>query len=452
MNIVNMSFSAAIFILVVITARLLLMKLLPKSTFIVLWGMALIQLVIPYKIPYKFSIYSIIQNMIGDSSTTVMPSTIFWKTNFGADSSTNLINNIHTSLDLPYLLLISWAIGFTCLSCYFIISFIKINKMLKESLPLQKDNFIHSWIKEHKMGRTTIALRTCDTIATPMAYGLLRPSIILPKHMDLSNQQQLEYILMHEMVHIKRHDNIWKLISIFALCIHWFNPIVWIMFHLLKRDLEIACDEKVITMCGVNTKSTYAMTLIQMAQQNQGISPLASAFGKTAIEERIYCIMKIKKTSLLCSALALTLVAGIGATFSTSVQASNEMDTVKLQSVVALPASATTDSIKAVSIEDTLKPYEEFGLIYNKDTNTVTYKDETVSVFFDETTGLGFTFTGDINVVAVYENGILTSLKKTDKSDFATGDLSTIISFKPSIDSTKDGSKAIAITPAVKVK
>ena len=141
--------------------------------------------------------------------------------------------------------------------------------------------------------------------------------------MDCGNEPQLRYILSHEFIHIKRLDALWKLILVIVLCCHWFNPLVWLLYVLMNRDLEISCDEKVILEFGEDTKTAYAMSLIGMAEHRTGFTPLYSNFSKNATEERILSIMKFRKTSVISLILAVMLVAG-----ATTVFADNTADKI----------------------------------------------------------------------------------------------------------------------------
>lgn len=153
-------------------------------------------------------------------------------------------------------------------------------------------------MKEKQLKRKVVILLS-DRVNTPVTYGIFSPKIILPRTMDLTDHKALRFVLEHELVHIKCHDNLWKIVALAALCIHWFNPIVWIMQILFNRDLELTCDEKVITSVGAEQRQEYALTLINLAGNKSGISFLHSSFGKNVIKERIVSIMKYKKTSAL---------------------------------------------------------------------------------------------------------------------------------------------------------
>ena len=109
--------------------------------------------------------------------------------------------------------------------------------------------------------------------------------------MDWKNEKQLQYVLSHEYVHIYRYDTVTKLIATLALCIHWFNPFVWVMYILFNRDIELACDESVIRQFGEKSKSAYSLMLINMEATKSGLLPFCNSFSKNAIEERITAII-----------------------------------------------------------------------------------------------------------------------------------------------------------------
>jgi hypothetical protein len=157
-----------------------------------------------------------------------------------------------------------------------------------------------------------------DRIISPFAVGIFKPRIILPKSMDISDKPLLNYVLTHEYIHIKRYDALWKFILLIALCVHWFNPLVWLMLVLTSRDLELTCDEAVIHRFGVKTKKAYAYMLIGMAEQQGKFTPLYNNFAKNAINERINSIMKTKKVSIPAIIISIVFVAGILTVFVTA--------------------------------------------------------------------------------------------------------------------------------------
>ena len=119
-------------------------------------------------------------------------------------------------------------------------------------------------------------------------------------------------------MHIRRFDSIKKLVLITVLCVHWSNPLVWAMYILANRDIELSCDEAVVRLFGENTKAAYARALISMEETRSGLTPLCNNFSKNAIEERITAIMKIKKRTIFSFVLAGVIVAGTATAFATS--------------------------------------------------------------------------------------------------------------------------------------
>ncbi len=185
-------------------------------------------------------------------------------------------------------------------------------------------------------------IRQSDKIAVPLTYGILRPVILLPKTTDWTDEMRLRYILTHEFTHIRRFDTLTKLALAAAFCVHWFNPLVWAMYILANRDIELSCDETVIRTLGETIKSAYALTLIELEEKKSRLTPLVNNFSKNATEERIVSIMKIRKFSLPIIVVAVLLVAGITIGFATSnIKAGDEPNAV----IDSEPADGTWVSV-----------------------------------------------------------------------------------------------------------
>jgi YD repeat-containing protein len=161
-----------------------------------------------------------------------------------------------------------------------------------------------------------------------------------------------------------------------TLCVHWFNPLVWVMYVLANRDLELSCDESVIRLFGENTKSAYARTLISMEETRSGLRPLCNSFSKNAIEERIVAIMKTKKTSLAAMLTAAIVIVGVGTVFATSAQATSNTSDENTASLIADEAIlSTTDengTVKYSTDAVMLSGYDETAI------ETVTQDDTTL--------------------------------------------------------------------------
>lgn len=334
MSLLQMSISGAIMILAVIVIRALAINRLPKKTFIALWAIVLLRLLVPFSIPFPFSAYSIVDNHI----SIVQGTTIFENENIFPVSLPTIGERMQelTSLNIsPYMIV--WGIGMAACVLFFTISYFKCHKEFRESLPIKND-FIINWIAEHKLTRP-IKIRQSSRISTPLTYGIFKPIILMPKNTKWEDIKQIEYILTHEFVHIRQFDVAIKLLLAAVLCIHWFNPLVWVMYIIFNRDIELSCDESVVRSFGDNSKSAYARALINMEEKKSTLAPLCNNFSKNAIEERITAIMKMKKKSIGVSVLAIIVVLGITAIFATSTLASND-NASKIQTEQQNAASA----------------------------------------------------------------------------------------------------------------
>lgn len=153
----------------------------------------------------------------------------------------------------------------------------------------------------------------------------------------------MEYVLEHEYVHIQHFDGIAKLIMITALCVHWFNPLVWAMYILVNRDIELSCDEKVIRIFGENVKSAYALTLINMEERKSALFPLCNNFSKNAIEERIEAIMKTRRGTKSAIIIACALVVITIMVFATSSVQAEKNNRIKMLFTTAHESAVLTE-------------------------------------------------------------------------------------------------------------
>jgi beta-lactamase regulating signal transducer with metallopeptidase domain len=217
--------------------------------------------------------------------------------------------------------LVVWVVGMIICALFFLVTHLRSRRDYILALPLEND-YVNAWLKKQKLWRS-IQIRYSDSIDAPMTYGIWKPVILFPKSTDWQDESRLQYVLTHEMTHIRRFDILLKLLFIVALCVHWFNPLVWVMYVLANRDMELSCDEKVVWTFGETMKSAYALTLIGLEEKKSGFSPLCTNFAKNAIEERIVSIMKIKKMPFFITMLSVVIVAvltiGVLSAFSTQV-------------------------------------------------------------------------------------------------------------------------------------
>ena len=364
MTLLEMSFSGAVFIIAVVIIRAIAINSLPKKTFLVLWEMVLLRLVIPFTIPSAFSIYTLINN------------TISTPTFFEAET-----NNVASAVSREYFVVIQGieqpvtnipfvsvrfvvrCIGMILFAGFFIVSYLRCRIEFRTALPVN-NAYVEQWIKERPLKRR-ISIKQSDRISTPLTYGVLHPVILMPKQTDWKNINQLRYIFSHEYVHIYRFDTITKLIATYALCIHWFNPLVWVMYILFNRDIELACDESVIRQFGDKSKSAYSLMLISMEAKKSGLSPLCNNFSKNAIEERITAIMNTKRTTIITLLSACLIVLVTVSLFATSAIASTDSKTSDTLTIND-PKTNTSDIIADVK-GSTMIIHESADILHYED-------------------------------------------------------------------------------------
>ncbi len=378
MTLLQMSVSGAVMILVIVVIRALLLHKLPKKAFLFLWGVVLVRLLIPYTLPCPFSAYSLLSEIGAPEisqaagnitapptgNATLPPLTDIAPGNpapFQPDLSTDSAPapEVPPENGLPFDIGTAvWIAGMAACAVFFAVSYIKCRIRFRESLPAESPR-ISEWLSEHRL-RRRISVRQSDRIAAPLTYGVFRPVILLPKNYEKIDPDDLRFVLAHEYVHIRRFDAVFKILLTAAVCVHWFNPLVWAMYVIANKDIEISCDEAVITTLGETEKKNYAMTLIRMEEIKSGFTPLISSFGKNAIKERIVTIMKFKKTTALTAAAAAFLAVGITTAFATSPQPQNEGEKPQINSTdVSAPENSSAEKTVENIQEPPVSPAEE---------------------------------------------------------------------------------------------
>lgn len=339
MSLLQMSFLGTVIILLIVVLRAVLINRLPKKTFLILWWIALIRLLVPFSIKSVTSIYSLLQSIYSDiNPVRTAQTTTFLPVHGNMPEIANGLSEVMVQrTESISILSVIWLAGLLLCFGFFAVSYIKCYREFRFSLPVEND-ILEAWKEKHPLKRS-LSIRQTETIAAPLSYGVIRPVILMPKNTEWKNIYQLRYVLEHEYVHIRRLDMLTKLIMIAAVCIHWFNPLVWVMYILFNRDLELSCDETVVRRFGMDIKSVYATALISMEEKKSGLTPLCNSFSKNAIEERIRAIMKIKKTSkfaVIISAVLVICVTGGFATSASSLEKKTETAQENGETTVAL--------------------------------------------------------------------------------------------------------------------
>ena len=333
MNLLELTIQGGVLIGAILLLRLLGRYRLPGWTFRILWGVALVRLLVPLALPSQWSVYTGLDRL-ADRAETVQTApapkpgpSVIWT----APSEEPSHSDVPAApsepvpspepegaaqaapIEVPWHIVL-WGTGAGLLALAFAVSYGRNVAVFRAALPLDSPA-LDRWRGQLPELRR-VPIRRCDRVRSPLTYGLVRPVILLPKGLDYE-QEEVGYILLHEGTHIKHRDAWWKLFLAAALCVHWFNPLVWCMYVWANRDLERCCDESVVRRCGLEARSEYALTLLKWEERRSGLLPLCSNFGTPILKERVVFIMKLKKQSAAAVALTLALVMGTTVVFAT---------------------------------------------------------------------------------------------------------------------------------------
>lgn len=375
MTLLQMSGTGAVLIFMITVLRALTVHRLPKRTFLILWSVAVLRLLVPVSVPSVLSAYTLLPQMAVQAQ---VPETPVAQTlpviSAMPEIPETAVSHIGPEGSSISIWLLLWGVGALLGVSFFAVSYLRCRMEFRTSLPVE-NKFAEQWCREHRLLRT-IRIRQLDKISAPLTYGVLRPVILMPKTVDWAAQEQLEYVLLHEYVHIRRFDVVKKLILVLAVSLHWFNPMAWVLYALYNRDVELFCDEQVVRKLGVKVRADYARALIDLEETKCGLRPLCSGFSKTAIEERIRSIMKIKKLSIGAVLAAIVLVVGVTTVFATSAATVEDSPAEHVQAdgpITAIP--------EETSAKELLKEYAPFGV--TEENGDLYYHGELIRYFLD---------------------------------------------------------------------
>ena len=301
LQLLNMSISAGYLVLIVVLLRLLLKKA-PKFIRCILWGFVGIRLVLP--ISWE-SVLSLIP------STQTVPSDILYAKEPAIQSGIPIVNNVINPIisdslapdvgnsvnPMQVVVILAaniWIAGMVVMALYAVISYLRLRYRLREAAPLREN----IWV--------------CDRIESPFLLGIFRPRIYLPSSLP---EHDTGYVIAHERAHLRRKDHWWKPIGFLLLTAYWFNPLMWIAYILLCRDIELACDEKVIRQLGEGSKKPYSEALINCSVPRKMISACPVAFGEEGVKGRIKSILNYKKPAFWIILVAVIVCIAVAVFF-----------------------------------------------------------------------------------------------------------------------------------------
>lgn len=301
-KLLNLSIQASILIVVVLLLRFILNKS-PKWMKCLLWALVAIRLVCPFSIESIFSLAPDAE-VVNMDNYVGMPN--IQSEAAGTDRSVNKYVETHDNEGVAvekkntnpiYFLSIIWSVGIVILAVYALGSCLKIWRRVKLSI------------------RTTENIYICDRIDSPFIFGIIKPRIYLPSGIS---EEQKESVIAHEQAHLKRLDHFWKPFGFCLLTVYWFNPLCWLAYILLCRDIELACDEKVIKNMDVTQKKIYSQVLLSFSESQKQILACPLAFGEVGVKERIRSILNYKKPAFWIIAVAIVSMIVTSVLFLTS--------------------------------------------------------------------------------------------------------------------------------------
>ncbi|AOY77026.1 M56 family metallopeptidase [Clostridium formicaceticum] len=302
LSVMNMSITASYVILFVMVGRLFLKKT-PKIFSYTLWAVVLFRLVSPFSFSSAFSFLK--AGTLSSGKMEYIPFDIGMMGQPQIDtgiSGANAVINHSLPAATPYastnpmqmilfILSIIWILGVLILMTYSFISYLMLKRKVCMAVLLQDNIF------------------ECESISTPFVLGIVNPKIYLPKGLS---EIEKSYILKHEQIHIRRFDYLIKPCAFLALCVHWFNPFVWLSFVLMSHDMEMSCDERVIKELGTDIKKDYSTSILSLAVNRKMVNGSPLAFGETGAKGRIKNVLNYKRPAFWVSIVTVIAVAAIG--------------------------------------------------------------------------------------------------------------------------------------------
>ena len=244
MRLFQMSLASGVMLLVIAALRALTLHRVPKGTFMVLWSAALARLLVPLSLPSALSVYTLLAEKKAPALQNAGLAAVLPEEAIAASQQAGAASGGAASVWIAV-----WAVGTVLCAAYFAMGYARCWLEFQTSL-LVENEFLRRWLQTHRL-RRQISVRQLDRVSSALTFGVLRPVILLSKKTDWSDEAALRYVLEHEFVHIRRLDAAFKLAVLLAVCVHWYNPAVWLLYVLANRDMELACDEAVVRRFGM---------------------------------------------------------------------------------------------------------------------------------------------------------------------------------------------------------
>ena len=304
LKLLNLSISASWLVLAVLVLRLI-SKRSPKWVNVLLWGIVALRLVLPFSIESALSLIP--------SAETVSPAAVQFDPAPTITSGVSVIDNaVNPSLSEHFSAVPTasvnplyvwteiagwvWLIGLGAMLLYALVSYLRLRRRVSVSLPVQDHIYL------------------CDAISSPFILGVVKPRIYLPSGLD---EVQRQNVLSHERAHLARRDHWWKPLGFALLAVYWFNPVLWLAYTLLCRDIELACDERVIRTMDESAVKTYSTVLLACSMPRKAVITCPLAFGEVGVKERVRNALRYKKPAFWVVAASVTVCVVVAVCFLT---------------------------------------------------------------------------------------------------------------------------------------
>lgn len=300
----NAAYGAALILTVAVLRRVLKDRLVPEAR-LALWAVCLFRLLTPAAPESVFSLWGLPKLFAPEKQAAPSLNAAGYIPAAGTPVPAPT-PQADPGISWETALLILWLAASVVLTARYVLIWTRTRRAVACAIPLDQSDMRYSSLP--KCAR----LREGPMAGAPLTFGTMRPTVVLSPGLDGT---ELDCVLAHEGVHARRRDNLWHYAMALAMVLHWWNPAVWLMSHLLRRDIELSCDRAAVRRLGADRRADYARALVSLSTQAEGPA-FCQTFGRKAAEERILSVMKFKRTSIIGVIFSLTLVLAVTAAFA----------------------------------------------------------------------------------------------------------------------------------------
>lgn len=394
-HILNMSYISSIVIVAILIARLFLKKM-PKRFSYLLWAVALIRLVIPFTFESFISLIPVnpvpIPVDIGYAKTPQIStgiSIIDAPVNQSLPAA-ELVASVNPMQIVIAIGTLIWVGVMLALLIHGVLSYFKLKRQMKGSI-WEEDNIFRA-----------------NNIQTPFVIGVINPRIYLPSQVLASERA---YVLLHEQTHIKRLDHVFRVVSYLVVCLHWFNPLVWIAFYLSSKDMEMACDETVIAQMGNYVKKEYAQTLLNFTTHKVRLRMSPLAFGEGYTKDRIKNVLHFRQPRVyfIVAVLFVLLMVSIGLLANPIKQSTTDIRSYRTEyvgnnsavgNIVSQLQFPEAFAYKSIALQTDEQPYGLTVILRQQSEETMATLDANSSMLFEMNACILFSLVENLDQIA----------------------------------------------------